>query len=279
MSYKFTKMPVDAFSHLQMNAGIVVDSFDPATGEIGNIIGATTGGISFNSNPTYSDFGEDVDNCPNNMKELKHLDGYDPTMSGTFLTCTPAVCKMLVASADIDTSDSTRVIPRNEILQTDFKTVWWIGDYSDVNTGEDAGYLAIKLLNSLNQSGFQITSGKNAKGQMAFEFHGHYSMAAQEVVPFEIYCKSSSDSESDTPYLLLDKHYVTIQVGETYTPTYVQNPDNVTVSFASDTTSKVTIQDKKYVGVAAGSAVVTASMSVSGVSIRDTCTVIVTAAS
>ena len=178
MAMKFTKLPSDAFTHLQLNAGILVDEFTPGTATIGNILGATSGGIQFNSNPSFSDFGEDVDNCPANMLELKHLDGYDPTMSGTFLTCTPTVIKSLVAAGDIDA--------------TDFEEVWWIGDYSDVNTGANAGFLAIHLMNALNQSGFQIKSGKNAKGQMAFEYHGHYTIEDQETVPFEIYCKAGT---------------------------------------------------------------------------------------
>ena len=192
MAMKFTKLPSDAFTHLQLNAGILVDEFTPATATIGNILGATSGGIQFNSNPSFSDFGEDVDNCPANMLELKHLDGYDPTMSGTFLTCTPAVIKSLVAAGDIDATDTTKVVPRSELLKTDFEEVWWIGDYSDVNTGANAGFLAIHLMNALNQSGFQIQSGKNAKGQMAFEYHGHYTIEDQETVPFEIYCKAGT---------------------------------------------------------------------------------------
>ena len=192
MAKKFTKIPDDTFQKLQMNAGILVDTFEPSTGVIGNLLGATTGGITFASNPTYSDLGEDVDNCPNNMMELKKLESFDPTMSGTFLTLTPAVVKDLVAAGDIDVTDTTKIVPRADLLTTDFKEVWWVGDYSDKNTGESAGFLAIHLLNALNQAGFQITTSKNAKGQMAFEYHGHYSMAAQETVPFEIYCKAGA---------------------------------------------------------------------------------------
>ena len=88
---KFTKVPSDTFEKLQLNAGILVDSFTPATGVIGNILGATTGGINFTTNPEFTDFGEDIDNVPNNMMELKHLNSFDPQMSGTFLTCTPAL--------------------------------------------------------------------------------------------------------------------------------------------------------------------------------------------
>lgn len=196
MAQKFTKMPTDAFTHLQLNAGILVDEFTPASGTIGNILGATTGGIQFNSNPTYSDFGEDVDNCPANMKELKHLDSFDPQMSGTFLTCTPAIIKSLVAAADVDTTDTTKVVPRAQLEDGDFDDVWWVGDYSDKNTGDNAGFLAIHLMNALNQAGFRIQSTKNGKGQMSFEYHAHYSMTDQETVPFEIYCKDGGTTNS-----------------------------------------------------------------------------------
>ena len=192
MAQKFTKVPEDTFEKLQLNAGILVDTFTPATGTIGNILGATTGGINFASNPEFTDFGEDVDNVPNNMKELKHLVGFDPQMSGTFLTCTPSLAKSLVGVADIATGDSTKVVPRATLLSTDFDDVWWIGDYSDVNTGDNAGFIAIHLINALNTAGFQIQSTKDEKGQLAFEYHGHYSIEDQETVPFEIYVKAGA---------------------------------------------------------------------------------------
>ena len=191
---KFTQIPADTFQKLQLNAGILAASFTPNTGVIGDLLGATTGGVTFNSNPSYTDFGEDVDNCPNNMKELKKLESYDPVMSGIFLTCTPALAKQLCGAADI--SETIKVVPRADVLAADFSDVWWIGDYSDVNedgsSTQKAGFLAIHLINALNQSGFQITTEKNGKGQLAFEFHGHYSMSAQTTVPFEIYCKAGT---------------------------------------------------------------------------------------
>ena len=193
---KFTKLPPDTFQKLVLNAGILVDAFTPATGVIGNLMGATTGGMTFNSNPTYTDFGEDVDNCPNNTMELKRIDQFDPAMSGTFLTLTATVVKDLIGAADIAVGDNTHVVPRDHLIEDDFKEVWWIGDYSDINddggTGstKSAGFLAIHLMNSLNTGGFQITSSKNAKGQMAFDFHGHYSLENIEEVPFEVYCKA-----------------------------------------------------------------------------------------
>lgn len=195
---KFTKVDENAFEQLQLNAGILVDEFTPSSGEIGNILGATTGGISFTSTPTFTDFGEDVDNVPNNMKEFKKLDGYDCHMTGNFLTCTAALAKMLVGAADIATGDSTKVVPRGDLLAADFKELWWVGDYSDKNTGATAGYIAIHLLNALNTSGFGIQSTKNGKGQLAFDFQGHYSLSAQDTPPFEIYVKAGTAATGGT---------------------------------------------------------------------------------
>lgn len=273
---KFTKMSDMVFKQLQLNAGILVDEFTPATGTIGNILGATTGGVNFASNPTYSDFGEDVDNCPANMLELKHLDSMDPTMSGTFLTCTPAIIKDLVAVADIDASDTTKVVPRSELLATDFKEVWWIGDYSDVNTGENAGFLAIRLLNALNQSGFSIQSGKNAKGQMAFEYHGHYSMQAQDTVPFEIYCKAGTATV--TPAISLNKHVINLNAtapGNTEQLVATVTPSNATVTWSSAATGKATVSSGLVTAAGVGNTIITAAITVDGVTYDDTCTVIV----
>ena len=189
---KYTKVDADAFEKLQLNAGILLTTFTPSTGTIGDIIGATSGGINFNTNPTYQDFGADVDNVKPNTKELKRLQYFDPSLSGTLLTCTPAVIKQLIGAADVDSTDTTKVIPREKLAETDFSDVWWVGDYSDVNTGSSAGFIAIHLMSTLNTSGFQIQSGKDAKGQMSFEFHAHYSIDDDETVPFEIYCKAGT---------------------------------------------------------------------------------------
>lgn len=274
MSQKFTRVPEDTFENLQLNAGILVDDFTPATGTIGNILGATTGGIEFTTNPEYTDFGEDIDNVPNNMMELKHLNSYDPQMSGTFLTCTPGLAKSLIGSADIDGS-GIKVVPRAELLMADFDDVWWIGDYSDVNTGENAGFLAIHLMNALNTAGFQIQSTKNEKGQLAFEYHGHYSIEEQDTVPFEIYVKSGSATPE--PAVNLNKHYASIAEDATVVLTAITIPAGNTVTWASSDTDVATVSGGTVTGVAAGNCIVTATATISGVTVSDTCTIVVTA--
>lgn len=186
---KFTKIPATAFRNIQMNAGILLDKFTPSTGVIGAILGATTGGVTFNATPTYSDYGEDIDNCPKNTKELKNLDSWEAKMGGTFVSVTANLAKTLVGAGDIDEEDATHIIPRNDLEDEDFEDIWWVGDYSDENTGENAGFCAIHLMNALNTGGFQIKSTDKGKGQFAFDFTGHYSMEEQDKVPFEIFIK------------------------------------------------------------------------------------------
>ena len=191
---KFTKIPSDAFQKLQINAGILTTDFTPSTGAIGAAgqIGATTGGVSFAATPTYSDYGEDIDNCPKNMKELKKLESWEATISGTFVNADTAIAKMLVGAADIGTPDTTKITPRNDVLESDFETIWLVGDYSDKNGETNGGFIAIKLINALSTGGFQIQTADKAKGQFAFTFTGHYSMDSQDTPPFEIYIKAGT---------------------------------------------------------------------------------------
>ena len=189
---KFTQIPTTAMEEMQLNAGVLLSSFTPATAEVSGIIGATTGGIKFAATPTYSDFGEDIDNCPKNMMELKRQDGGEGKISGTFVTVTTATAKKLMAAADIDTSDTTKITPRNDLAVEDFADLWWVGDYSDKNGATNGGFVAIHVMNALNTGGFQLQSGDKSKGQFPFEFTGHYSIEAQDVVPYEVYIKAGT---------------------------------------------------------------------------------------
>lgn len=113
---KFTVIPQDTFNELQMDAGVLLTTFDPTQPTApadSAIITATTGGINVSCVPTYSDMGEDVDNCPINMKELKHLDSWECKMSTTALGTSAELIRMSLGAADVSgatyaaTSDTT----------------------------------------------------------------------------------------------------------------------------------------------------------------------------
>lgn len=195
---KFTQIPTDTFKKLQLGAGILATKFDPATGALtaSNIIGATSGGVSFEATPSFSDFGEDIDNCPKNTKELKRLDSWEAKMSGSFVTMDTNVATSVIGTAAVASGDQTKVVPRNSVDTGDFKDIWWVGDYSDINedgpsTGK-AGFIAIKLINALSTGGFKIQSGDKAKGTFEFEYTGHYSLENIDTVPFELYIHAGS---------------------------------------------------------------------------------------
>jgi hypothetical protein len=272
---KYTQIPADTFKQIQLNAGILTDSFNPSTGAIGNIIGATTGGANFTDSIDFVDFGEDIDNCPKNTKELKVLDNHTVTISGTFVTVSASLAARLVAAGDIDANDAGHIVPRNDLASSDFKDIWWVGDYSDVNNGDNAGFIAIHIMNTLSTGGFQIQSTDKAKGNFAFEFTGHYSIANPDVVPYEIYIKSSDAPLN--PSILLNQHTITLADGETYTLRAETVPSDETVTWASSATGVASVAAGVVTAESEGNAIITASITVDGVTYNDTCTVIVEA--
>lgn len=190
---KFTQIPADTFQKMQLNAGVVCHDFDPSTGTVTNIIGATSGGIEFEASPSYTDFGEDVDNCPKNTMELKRLDDIEAKMSGSYVTISTAIAKELAGAADIDGTDTTKVVPRRDLdIKKDFHDVWFVGDYSNFNGATNGGYCAVRLINALSTGGFKIQSEDKEKGTFEFEYTGHYSIEHPETVPYEIYIKAGT---------------------------------------------------------------------------------------
>lgn len=180
---KFTAIPQNTFEGMQLDAGIVLNKFDPATPTApadADIICATTGGINVSCVPTYSDLGEDVDNCPNNMKELKKLDSWECKMGFTSLGTSPESIRLSLGAADIEASTG-KIAPRRDLKQDDFSDLWWVGDRAD------GGAVAVKLKNALSTGGFSLQTTKNGKGQVSVELMGHVSIDAQNEMPMEFY--------------------------------------------------------------------------------------------
>lgn len=188
---KFTKIPETTFQNLQLNAGVLLSAFDPTKPAVDKkaIIGATSGGVNFTATPTFSDRGEGIDNCPKNMKELKKLDAWGIGMSGSYVTVDVNAVKSLISAADVQ---GNKITPRNDVLAEDFVDLWWVGDYSDENGETNGGFVAIHMMNTLSTGGFSIQSSDKGKGTFAFTYTAHYSMNAQETVPFEVYVQSGT---------------------------------------------------------------------------------------
>jgi hypothetical protein len=180
----FTVIPQDTFEELQLDAGVLLTTFNPAQPAApadSAIVCATTGGINAVCTPTFSDLGEDVDNCPNNTKELKHLDGWDCTLGFTSLGTSPENIKLALGCADIDSTDTSKIIPRRNLSQSDFTDIWWVGDRAD------GGFVAVQLKNALSTGGFSLQTTKNGKGQTSVTLTGHQSINDQNTIPMVFY--------------------------------------------------------------------------------------------
>lgn len=190
---KFTVIPQDTFAGLQLDAGVLLKKFTPtapAAPADEDIICATTGGINATCVPTYSDLGEDVDNCPVNMKELKHLDSWECKLSFTSLGMSANAIKLALGAADIGATSASKqdtITPRRDLKQTDFTDLWWVGDRAD------GGCVAIQIKNALSTGGFSLQTTKNGKGQLSVELTGHVSIDAQDTMPMVFYSLDASE--------------------------------------------------------------------------------------
>lgn len=200
---KFTRIAEDAFDELQLDAGVLLSTFDPANPvrpQSEDIIASTSGGINVVCQPTYSDFGDDVDNVPVNMKEFKHLDGWDCHMSFTSLKFNTANTKLALGAADVVAGTTYRKItPRRDLKQTDFTDeIWFVGDKAN------GGAYAVCLKNALSTGGLSLQTGKNAKGTSPMEIYGHVSAEAQDEMPMEFYEIDPDESETPVTYTAVE---------------------------------------------------------------------------
>ena len=189
MSKKFAQLPADIQETLATGAGIVLSEFSPdSPGEAEairqKILFATSGGVNPVCVATITDWGEDVDNCPKNTKELAHVESWDCSISGTAITVSESLLVSLLAAAD---SKDGAITPRMKLKAEDFKTLWYVCPY-----GSDGGFIAIKLENALSANGLSLQAADNAKGQWAFNYAGHTSINDPEKVPMTFYVKSSA---------------------------------------------------------------------------------------
>jgi hypothetical protein len=220
---RFTVIPKNTFDALQMDAGILLKRFNPMAPAFvdSDIICATTGGINPSCVPTYSDLGEDVDNCPNGMKELAHLDGWECKISTTSLGTSPELIRFSLGAADIN-AETGAIVPRKDLKQTDFADIWWVGDRAD------GGLVAVRLINALSTGGFSLQTTKNGKGQIALELTGHVSINDQETMPMEFY---SMDPEDITAWAV---NQFLSHVTSSFTDSSVENEDAFEAELTAD---------------------------------------------
>lgn len=272
---RFTIIANDAFDALQVDAGVILTDFDPNNPYItplsDNILATTTGGVNPTCTPTFSDYGEDVDNVPNNMMEFKHLDGWEAAMAFSSIKFNAANTKWSLGAADSEvmTNGVTVVRPRRDVQLSDFRDLWWVGDKAN------GGAYAIKLLNALSTGGLNIQSTKNGKGTNQITVTGHVSINAQDVMPMEIY-DIPPQNPVVVPDITLNRSNISLVAEGTATVEAYTVPVDATVTWASSDSEVVTVANGLITAVAEGTAVITASITYEGQTYSDTCNVTVT---
>lgn len=179
----FVQIPENTFSELVVESGLLLDKFDiSGTTPIQNadILCATTGGVSATCVPSFIDNGEDVDNCPNNMAELKDVDTWECKLAFTGLNATPKMIQMGIGPADVT---GNKVTPSMTLKSEHFQDIWL------VVKRRDGGYAAVHLKNALSTAGLTLQTTKKAKGQFSYELTGHFSINSQDTVPMEWYAQ------------------------------------------------------------------------------------------
>ncbi len=182
---RFSKISENTFNELQVEAGVILRTFDPKNPTLvdGAIVCATTGGINPVCTPEFTDWGEDIDNCPNNTMELKRVASYTCTLGFTALSVTEQTIKLALGATETDNA-SGAIKPSMNLAASNFSDIWWVGDLSN------GGFAAICLKNALSTGGLSLTTSKSGKGQIAVTLTGHYSIGAQGDVPMEFYIGS-----------------------------------------------------------------------------------------
>lgn len=246
MSRRFTRIPTSTFDELQVEAGLLLKNFDPSTGDFADddILTATTGGITLNIKPTYSDYGDDVDNCPTNTKELKMIDDIEVSVSTTAINISENNIMYMLGAADKDAVTGA-IKPRKTLKMTDFKDIWYVGDLAN------GGFVAMKISNALSTDGFSLKTTKKGKGNFTLTLTGHFSISNVDEVPCEIYLGEASDDDASITF---STSALNLEEGETKILEITYSPSSLAeyaqISMSGTGVSGLTANfssDKKYV--------------------------------
>ena len=194
--WKATRITADAASKMQIEAGILLTSFNvanPVEPADANILCSTTGDFSITCVPQTQNFFDDVNNITGRFKEGERITGWDCGLTVTSLDTTADIIKFALGAADVGTDGG--INPRSQYVDTDFKDgLTWIADMVD-----DTKLLAVVMDNSISTGGVNLTTGKNKKGNLALTITPLKSLANTEKCPMAFYELKKVATTTTTP--------------------------------------------------------------------------------
>lgn len=267
-------LPSDVRDNIANRPGVLLSNFDitdpyrrPTDSEI---IGVTSGGINITCVPRTENLFSDVDNADDNTKEGLIVDGYDCGMSFTNITFNRKNVAWALSSSDTTTLSNgvTKIAPRIDVEMTDFRDIYWAIDKLG------GGLIVIKLENAWSTGGLNIQSQRTGKATSATTLTGYVSAEDVQKVPFELYIIPPEGGDVDGA-IELNYHSIEIKRGNTATLVATKYPATASVTWTVEDSNVATVSGGVVTAVGAGNTIVTAAITVSGVTFTDTCTVVV----
>lgn len=181
--WKATKITADAAENMQMNAGLLLNTFDissPKEPTDEQIICETTGDFNITCTPTTEDFFADVNNAPTNTKEGKQITGWACGLTVTALSVTKETLALALGASEEEGANGVR--GRTTYKMEDFKSLYWIGDMMDENK-----LFVVAMDDTVSTGGVTFTSTNKGKGGLALSLTPHASAATPHKVPMAFY--------------------------------------------------------------------------------------------
>lgn len=180
----------DTAQNLLLDSGAFFVNYDITTDTLETaktkLLGATSGGGSFEAKPNFRDI--QVDGVKGKAKGLRILESWEVSLGANLIELKKEVMqKALAASktstATIGTKNYTKIEGKNFIEETDYiDNITWIGSLSGSNEP-----VIIQIFNALNTEGFSIEPKDSDDIIAELKFEGHYDTDNLDAPPFAIY--------------------------------------------------------------------------------------------
>lgn len=191
---EWSRIAEEDFKEMQFDSGMIIKNFDPTSITAPadeDILFTTSGNITASLVPNIVDLGEDVNNLHGQFAELQYISRYTATLGFTALNMSSAGVKLALGAATVGTGG--KITANMKLELTDFTNLAWVG----MRIG--GGLVAVVLKSALSTGGFNLTTSKEGKGNLAVTMTGFMRMTAQDEPPMEFYIIAPTTTPSTTP--------------------------------------------------------------------------------
>lgn len=158
------------------------DTFESAVAA-GKLLGATKGGGSFSSVPTFREI--EIDGARGRVKELKQIESIETKISANIIEVSVESLRAALAASVIDDTDTkyTKISGKFCISPDDYiGNITWVGTLSG-----NQEPVIIQVFNALSESGLELSFEDKGEAVVALELFAHQSLANLDETPWTIW--------------------------------------------------------------------------------------------